>query len=160
MLYQISIFIIAILFLLDKDKTIKGLKLGCKKLTKNLAVFLNMIILVAISLYFISDELIINYLGNGNYLLNLIFAISVGSISFMPGFIAFPLAGVLLDKGVSYTVLASFTTTMMMVGILTYPIEKEFFGHKVAITRNLVGLAIALIVSAIVAMVYGEVKLI
>ncbi|WP_018248696.1 permease [Orenia marismortui] len=160
MLYQISIFIIAILFLLDRDKTIKGLKLGFKKLTKNLAVFLNMIILVAISLYFISDELIINYLGNGNYLLSLVFAILVGSISFMPGFIAFPLAGVLLDKGVSYTVLASFTTTMMMVGILTYPIEKEFFGHKVAITRNLVGLVIALIVSAIVAMVYGEVKLI
>lgn len=159
MLYIGSALLILILLILDRDKTIKGLKLGIKKLRKNLPVFLNMIILVAISLYFISDELIVKYLGGGNYLFSLSFAILVGSISFMPGFIAFPLAGVLVDKGVSYTVVAAFTTTMMMVGVLTYPIEKEFFGHRVAITRNLVGLIVALLVSAVIALVYGEVGL-
>jgi len=147
------------LMIIDSKKTIKGLKLGVKKLRKNLPVFLNMIIMVSISLYFISDELIIKYLGGGNYLFSLSFAILIGSISFMPGFIAFPLAGVLLDKGVSYTVVAAFTTTMMMVGVLTYPIEKEFFGHKVAIARNLVGLVVALVVSFVIAVVYGEVGL-
>ncbi|WP_408956151.1 permease [Natroniella sp. ANB-PHB2] len=160
MLYTSSILLIVILFLLDREKTVKGLKIGLKKLLKNLPVFLNMIILVAISLYFISDELIIAYLGEGNYLFSLVFAILVGSISFMPGFVAFPLAGVLATKGVNYTVLAAFTTTMMMVGVVTYPIEKEFFGHKVTIIRNLIGLAIALIVSIIIGLVYGEVGLV
>ncbi len=35
-------------------------------------------------------------------------------------------------------VLAAFTTTLMMVGVMTYPVEKEYFGAKVTIIRNLI----------------------
>jgi hypothetical protein len=42
----------------------------------------------------------------------------------MPGFIAYPLAGVLVNKGVPYMVVASFETTLMMAGILTCPVKK------------------------------------
>jgi uncharacterized membrane protein YraQ (UPF0718 family) len=74
----------------------------------------------------------------------------------MPGFIAFPLSGLLLNKGVSYTIIAVFTTTLMMVGILTYPVEKEFFGVKVTIIRNFLSLLIALIVALFIGVFYGE----
>jgi uncharacterized membrane protein YraQ (UPF0718 family) len=144
---------------MDAEKTQQGLKLGLKKLRKNLPVFLNMIILVAMALYFISDQVIIKYLGSGEPIVSIGIAVLFGSISFMPGFVAFPLAGILLEKGVSYMVLAAFTTTLMMVGILTYPVEKEFFGHQVTIIRNLVGLAIAIVVSLAIGLVYGEVSL-
>ena len=78
----------------------------------------------------------------------------------MPGFIAFPLSGILLERGVSYTVIAVFTTTLMLVGVLTYPVEKEYFGVKVTIIRNVISLIIALIVSLLVGVFYGEVGLI
>ena len=75
----------------------------------------------------------------------------------MPGFITYPLCGLLLEKGVTYTVLSAFTTTLMMVGVLTYPIEKEYLGTKVTIIRNLIGFATALIVAAFTGLFFGEI---
>ncbi|MBM7623175.1 permease [Sporohalobacter salinus] len=157
MFYILTSILIIILFFKDRQKTIIGVKKGIKKLTKNLPAFLNMIILVSISLYFISDEVLVKYLGQGSGASGFLLASFLGSITLMPGFIAFPLSGLLLDKGVSYTVIALFTTTLMMVGILTYPVEKEFFGWKVTIIRNVLSLLIALIVSILVGIFYNEV---
>ncbi|PRX27209.1 hypothetical protein BX659_11774 [Orenia metallireducens] len=157
MIYLLTLLLTIVLFIRDREKTIAGVKLGIKKLIKNLPVFLNMIILVSISLYFVSDELIVRFLGESSGIIGLLLAILLGSISLMPGFIAFPLAGILLDKGVSYMVIGGFTTTLMMVGVLTYPIEKEFFGVRVTIIRNLISLLIALLVSVLVGIFYGEI---
>lgn len=57
MIYYFTAALTAILFMIDQEKTIEGLKIGLKKITKNFPVFLNMIILVALSLYFVSDQL-------------------------------------------------------------------------------------------------------
>jgi len=54
-------------------------------------------------------------------------------------------------------VLSAFTTTLMMVGILTFPIEKEYFGIKVTIIRNVISLFIALIVAVITGIFFGEI---
>src|SRR6056297_143530 len=156
MIYYFTAVLTAILFFIDRKKTVKGLKIGLKKIRKNSPVFLNMIILVAFSLYFISDDLILRFLGDGSGAVGVALAGGLGSLAFMPGFVAFPLAGILLEKGVSYTVIAAFTTTLMMVGIVTYPIEKDFFGLKITIIRNIFGLIIALIVSFIIGLSYGE----
>lgn len=156
MIYLFTAVLSLVLFIIDRNKTIKGLKLGLKKLRKNTPIFLNMIILVALSLYFISDDLILKYLGEGSGVVGIGLASFFGSITFMPGFVAFPLAGILLKKGVSYTVIAAFSTTLMMVGILTYPVEREFFGRKITIIRNIFSLIIALIVSIAVGLFYGE----
>ncbi len=42
--------------------------------------------------------------------------------------------------------ISGFTTTLMMVGILSFPIEKTYFGFRVALVRNIVSLLIALTV--------------
>ncbi|MFP4198440.1 MAG: hypothetical protein ACLFSO_02460 [Halanaerobium sp.] len=146
----------AILFLIDREKTVRGLKIGFKKIRKNSPVFLNLIILVALSLYFVSDNLILKYLGDGSGAVGVALAGGLGSLAFMPGFVAFPLAGVLLEKGVSYTVIAAFTTTLMMVGIVTYPVEKDFFGLKITVIRNIISLMMAVIVSVVIGLFYGE----
>ncbi|MGM0471091.1 MAG: permease [Bacillota bacterium] len=156
MIYLLVLILLVILAVIDPAKTKLGVKKGFQKLVQNLPAFLNMIILVAISLYFISDQMIIKYLGAGSGLTGLFLAIMFGSISLMPGFIAFPLAGTLLNKGVSYTIIAAFTTTLMMVGILTYPLEKSYFGVKVTLLRNLISLIIAIIISLLVGIFYGE----
>ncbi len=65
--------------------------------------------------------------------------------------------GASLKKGVIYMVLSAFTTTLMMVGIITYPIEKAYFGTKVTIIRNIISLFIALIVAVMTGIFFGEI---
>ncbi len=151
-----TLVIIVILFFINKDKTLKGIKKGFQNLLKKIPVFINMIILVSISLFFISDGVIVKYLGHDSGLKGVFLASILGSISFVPGFVVFPLSGVLLEKGVSYMTIAAFTTTLMMVGILTYPLEKEFFGTKITIIRNSMSFIIALLVAILVGIFYKE----
>jgi len=114
MIYILTAVLIIILAIFDYQKTLKGIKIGVKKLLKNTPVFLNMIILVAVSLHYISDDLILKYLGRGSGVLGMAISSILGSLTLMPGFVAFPLAGVLISKGVNHTVIAAFTTTLMM----------------------------------------------
>lgn len=157
MLYIITFTILLVLFCIDRKKTIKSIKVGIKKMLIQLPVFFTMSGLVAISLYFIDDNMIAEYLGKESNFLGVLNAGFIGSISIMPGFIAFPLAGILLEKGVPYMVLAAFTNTLMMVGVVSFPIEKEYFGVKVALIRNVIGLLMAVFIAFLIGLFYGEV---
>ena len=143
-------------FLGNREKTFKAIKIASKKFIKILPVFLTMLIVISIILFLVPDKVISNYLGNDNKVIGLIQASFFGSITLMPGFVAFPLCGILLEKGVSYMVLSAFSTTLMMVGILTYPIEKEYFGVKVTIIRNVISLFIAFIIALSIGFFFGE----
>jgi uncharacterized membrane protein YraQ (UPF0718 family) len=44
----------------------------------------------------------------------------------------------------------------MMVGIVTYPVEKDFFGLKITVIRNIISLVMAVIVSIVIGLFYGE----
>jgi uncharacterized membrane protein YraQ (UPF0718 family) len=61
-------------------------------------------------------------------------------------FITYPLAAILLKSGVSYRVLAVFITTLLMVGVLTLPLEAKYFGLKVSVIRNVLSFIGALII--------------
>ena len=45
----------------------------------------------------------------------------------------------------------------MMVGMLTYPIEKRYFGSRIAIIRNVISFGIALIVAFMTGIFFGEI---
>ena len=156
-LYIIAGLAILASFLANRDKTLSALKIAAKRFVKILPAFLTMIILVSIVLFLIPDEVISAYLGGSNKFIGVIFASLFGSITLMPGFIAFPLAGILLKEGVAYMVLAAFTTTLMMVGILTAPIEKAYFGMKVTVIRNIISFFIALIITMVIGIFFGEI---
>ena len=155
-LYIVTVVIVAVSLLLDRDKTIKGIKVGMKKFRKILPNYLKLLILVAIILFY-SEGLITDYLGQENTLLGMLAGLSLGSLTMMPGFISYPLAGVLVKKGVIYMVVASFVTTLMMVGVLTYPLEKEYMGTRATLVRNGVSLIIAAIISLAIGVFYGEI---
>ncbi|MFC2025363.1 permease [Chloroflexota bacterium] len=141
----------------NREKTFKAAKIAAKRLVTILPAFLTMLVLVSVVLFLVPDKAISDYLGNNNKFVGVLIASFIGSITLMPGFIAFPLCGILLKKGVVYMVLAAFTTTLMMVGVLTYPIEKEYFGTKVTIIRNVISLFIALIIAAMIGIFFGEI---
>ena len=138
-------------------QTGKAIKIAFRRFVKISPAFLMMLISVSIFLYIIPDSVISNSLNNSNKFIGMMVASIFGSITLMPGFIAFPLCGILLKKGVAYMVLSTFTTTLMMVGILTYPIEKEYFGVKVTIIRNAISFVIAIIIAIVTGIFYGEV---
>ena len=155
-LYALTGVLLLISFIANKEKTFRALKISIKRFVKIIPAFLAMLILVSIVLFLVPDKAILRYLGNDNSYLGILVASFFGSIIFMPGFIAFPLCGILLSKGVTYMVLSAFTTTLMMVGVLTFPIEKEYLGTKVTILRNFISLLIALIVALTTGFFFGE----
>ena len=155
-LYLVTLILVAISFLIDREKTTKGIKVGIKKIRKILPNYLKLLILIAIVLFY-SEGLITDYLGQENTLLGMLAGLSLGSLTMMPGFISYPLAGVLVKKGVIYMVVASFVTTLMMVGVLTYPLEKEYMGTRATLVRNGISLIIALIISLAIGIFYGEI---
>ena len=142
-------------FIFDKKKTLKGVKKGIMMFVKILPTLLSVIILVSVALYFTSDEILIKYLGEKAGFHAYGFAAVIGSVAIMPGFISYPLAGILVNTGVSYSVIAVFITTLKMVGILTIPLEAKFFGLKTAIIRNSLAFAGAIIVGFIMVLIYN-----
>jgi len=116
-----------------------------------------MTVLVAVVLYLLPQSTIAFYLGKYNLLFSSIVAAILGSVTLMPGFMAYPLCGLLAKQGVPYLVLGIFSTTLMMVGVVTFPLEQRYFGTQVALIRNLVGLLIALIVGLGIGIFFGEI---
>jgi len=156
-LYAITGLTLIVSFIASRDKTLMAVKISFKKFTNILPAFLTMIIFISIILYIFPNKVLVNYLGNDDRFHGVIFASFLGSVTLVPGFIAFPLCGILLKKGISYMALSAFTTTLMMVGVITYPIEKEYFGRKVTIIRNTISFFIALIVAVMTGIFFGEI---
>jgi uncharacterized membrane protein YraQ (UPF0718 family) len=155
-LYSVTAVALLISFIMDRQKTLTAVKISYKRFTNIIPAFLTMLISVSIVLFFIPDKMILDYLGNNDKFIGVILASFLGSIALIPGFIVFPLCGILLKKGVSYMVLSAFTTTLMMVGVLTYPLEREYFGVKVTIVRNIISFFIAFIVALSIGFFFGE----
>lgn len=158
MIYLYSLAGIGLLasFLASKEKTILSVKAAIKSCLKMLPLLLTTLGITSIVLFFLPGETIAKYLGGNNLFLSSALAALIGSVSLLPGFITFPLSGLLLKQGVAYTVIAAFTTSLMMVGIVTYPIEKEYFGKKITLLRNGLSFMIAMAVSLAIALVYKE----
>jgi len=156
-LYVVTLLVLIVSLLRSRQKTAAALRIAVKRLLRILPAFVTMLILVSVVLFFVPDEAISRYLGAENRLVGVCAASLIGSITMMPGFIAFPLSGILLHKGVPYMVLSAFTTTLMMVGVLTYPIEQAYFGPKLTIVRNVVSFCIALVVAAVTGVAFGEI---
>jgi len=156
-LYILTLLALLISVFKSVDKTSKAIKIALKKFINILPAFLSMLILVSIILFLIPDKIILKYLGDNNKIVGIMLASFFGSVTLMPGFIAFPLCGILLKKGVTYMVLSAFSTTLMMVGVLTYPIEKEYFGTRVTILRNIFSFFIAIVVALMTGIFFGEI---
>ena len=146
----LTFILLIISFFVDKKRTILGIKKGIKMFLGLLPTVLNVLILVSIFLFLIPQETIIRLLGKNSGALGMMIAAVIGSISLIPAFISYPLASILIKSGVSYRVVAIFITTLLMVGVLTLPIEAKFFGLKVSIMRNTLSFIGALVIGLII----------
>ncbi len=156
-LISITFLLLTISLIKDKEKTKIGLKIALRKLIQTIIPILIILIVVSFVLFFIPGNLISKTLSHQNKFLSTSIATIIGSITMIPGFIAFPLSGILKQNGTPYMVIAAFTNTLMMVGILTFSFEKKYLGFKLALLRNMSSLLIAIIVSITIGFLFGEI---
>ena len=149
----VTVCIIGVSASANAQKTWQGLQKGAKMLLKLLPSFIAIIMLVSVFLGVVPQETIVLYLGKEAGLTGMAIAAVIGSIALIPGFIAYPLGAMLLRSGVSYSVIAVFITTLMMVGILTLPVEIKYFGVKVSLLRNALSFFGALLIGMMMGVV-------
>ncbi len=77
----------------------------------------------------------------------------LGSITLIPSLIAFPLAGSLLRSGATVMTVSVFITTLVMVGIVTAPMEIKALGKKFTLLRNGLGFLAALLIAGIMGVI-------
>jgi uncharacterized membrane protein YraQ (UPF0718 family) len=153
LLVVLTVLAVAVSYSFDRKKTVSGLRKGASMLVAVLPQFLLVMVFVSLVLTLISKETIVATLGNSSGGWGTALAAIIGSIALIPGPIAYPLAGVLVDQGVPLGNVAVFTTTLMMVGVLTFPMEKAYLGTRLAILRNVLSfigaIGIGLVIGAV-----------
>lgn len=133
----------------SRQKTWIGTKKGLAIFLKLLPALISVLALVSIVLFLLPEKTLVKYMGEESGITGWGIAALFGSVALIPGFIAYPLCGILVKTGVTYSVIAVFITTLTMTGFLTLPIEAKFFGWKVSMMRNLLSLVAALIIGLI-----------
>ena len=98
----------------------------------------------------LTPEQISSFLGQSSGWIGILVAALIGAITLVPSFVAFPLAAALLQNGAGYMQIAAFISTLMMVGVVTIPIEISYFGKKATITRNISAFVFSLVVAWII----------
>jgi uncharacterized membrane protein YraQ (UPF0718 family) len=158
MIFAYTIYAIAIILLVfsairDRQKTKKALLKAWKAFENILPQFLGIIVLAGIMLAFLNPELISQIIGRESGWAGVAGAALVGSVTLIPGFIAFPLAALLLQNGAGASQIGAFISSLMMVGVVTLPVEIRFLGRKVALFRNLLALAFSFLVALVIGVV-------
>lgn len=146
-LYVAAVGGLLISFLKDKAKTKKALMKAWKSFMNLLPDFAGILALVGLVLTLLSPDTISQLLGSQSGLLGMIVAAVVGAITLIPGFISFPLAYTLLQKGAGVVQVGVFVSTLMMVGFVTMPLEKKHFGAKATYLRNGLSFAYSFVVA-------------
>ncbi|MGC8863414.1 MAG: permease [Armatimonadota bacterium] len=127
--------ILAACFVLDRHKAARSIRRGLMTFWKIAPEMSVVLVLISICLAVLTPAQLRQWLS-ANTPAHFVTALAVGSLALIPGFIAFPLAGVLLRNGASVALVAGFITTLLMVGVVTLPVETRYFGWRTALTRN------------------------
>ena len=144
-----AIYFIAIVFLIisltkSRQKTKKALIKAWNSFKNILPLLSGVILLVGIVLSILDTAVISRIIGKESGVTGFLIASVVGSITLVPAFIAFPTAALLLEGGAGYAQITAFVQTLMMVGIVTLPMEIKYFSKKVAILRNVISFVLSI----------------
>jgi len=151
-LYALTVFLVLLSVFLDRGKTKQAFKKAWKAFDKILPQLLGVVALVGLVLAFFEPITISSLIGSSSGWWGIILASTIGAITLIPGFIAFPMAALLLQNGAGYGQIGAFVSSLMMVGIVTLPMEIKYFGEKTALLRN----GLAFLYSFFVAFIIGR----
>lgn len=148
-LYSIAAILLIVSLIKDTHKTKRAIKKGFGAFKKIIPMLVPLFIIVGVVLSVVTPDMIRTVLGEKSGIVGVIIGLVVGSISFMPPFVTYPLGVELIESGAGYPQVAAFVTTLMAVGLVYWMAETKYFGKKLTIMRN----SLALVASSIVALV-------
>lgn len=149
-IYGLVLVLLIISALVDMNKTKKAIKIGYNSFKKLLPSIVPMMIFIGIILSVLSPETISWVLGDQSGLFGVVVGLVIGSIAFMPSFVAFPLGESLLTHGAGYPQIAAFISSLMAVGFASLGVEIQYFGKQSGILRNILALIASIIFSLII----------
>ncbi len=140
-------------FIKNKEKTKRSLKMALGMGKGMVISILSIIFLIGLILTILPPDMIAEYVGKQSVLLATLVSAAFGTITLVPAFIAFPLVGTLVSAGVSVVPAVAFLTTLTMVGIVTFPLEKKAFGTKFTVIRNSLSFVFAIVIALVMGVI-------
>ncbi len=138
--YAIAAVFFAVSLTKSREKTKAAAMKGLKALAGILPQMATVVIAISMGLAMLDPATISRFIGNDSGWVGTVVAGLLGSITLIPGFVAFPAAGELLRGGAGTLQIAAFVSSLMMVGVVTLPMEIKYFGKRAAVTRNALAL--------------------
>ncbi len=152
-LYLVTLVLLAFSWSRDRAKTRQALHKAWKSLENILPEFLGVILLVGVLLAVLNPAAVSSLIGRGTGWWGVTLAALVGAITLIPGFVAFPMVALLRESGAGAMQIGAFVSSLMMVGVVTLPVEMKFFGRRLPLLRN----TLAFVFSFLVALIIGKV---
>lgn len=138
----------------NRERTRLALRTAWRSFENILPQFLGVLLFTGILLSVTQPETISAVIGKDSGWLGTVGAALVGSFTLIPGFVAFPMAALLLQNGAGYMQIGAFVSTLMMVGVVTFPMERLYFGTRITILRNTAAFLFSFLVAAIISWVH------
>lgn len=129
----------------DRARTREALRRAWRSLTVLTPKVLGMIALLGLALALAPPEALRRLFALGG-LPGFLAVAALGSVVTMPGPIAFPLVGSLARLGAPPATLATFVTTLTMVGLVSAPVEASHFGRRFTLLRQGLSFAAAVLI--------------
>ncbi|WP_303866816.1 permease [Acetobacterium wieringae] len=148
--YGLAVIGLVFSFVKSREKTKMALMKALKAFENILPQFLGIVLLIGVILSILSPQQISQLIGENSGWVGVVIATVIGSITLIPGFLAFPLAAALLENGAGYMQIGAFVSSLMMVGIVTMPVEVLYFGKKATLLRNGMGLVFSILVAMVI----------
>jgi len=149
-LYIVSIILIIVSFIKDKNKT-KDALLKSYNIFKNVMPdVLAIMLFVGITLSVLTPTLISSAIGERSGFIGIIFSTFIGSITLIPSFVVFPLGATLVQNGAGLPQVAALMSALMAVGVVTLPLEQKIFGRSFAYSRNAASALMCIIFSILI----------
>lgn len=144
---------LALSFVKSRSKTKKAFRVAGKALLKTAPSLLAVLGIVGLTLGILTPETIERLVGAEAGFMATVGAAILGAMTLIPSLVAFPLAGSLLRSGATVMTISAFITTLVMVGVVTAPMEMKILGKKFTLLRNGLGFLAALIIAGIMGLI-------
>ncbi|EHM09833.1 putative permease [Thermanaerovibrio velox DSM 12556] len=154
-LYAVAGFALCISYVKDRERTRKGVLKALRAFEGILPQLLGVLLLIGIGMTLLNPSAIAALLGKQSGVSGVLLALLIGSITLMPGFVAFPLASAMVKAGAGYAQMGAFVSSLMMVGVVTFPMEAKILGVRLALWRNLLSLVLSFFIALVLGRVMG-----
>lgn len=144
-LYLTALAVLVLSYRRDRARTARALVIAWRSFTGLLPSMLGILGLVGLLLAVVPNTVLTGLFG-GHSAGGTLLAALVGSVTMMPAFVGFPLGASLLEAGAAVDKVACFLTTLLMVGVVTAPLEISYFGPRFTYWRNALGFVFALLI--------------